>query len=65
MSTILRFLSWEHEGWIQVDPERTGRPTIVDMVFEWVEHIYKDVFRVYDQEEEIFDGDLSQDTDPI
>lgn len=50
---------WEGSGWIQTDPKCSDRPDVVDMVFEWVEHIYRDVFKVYDQEEEIFDGDLS------
>lgn len=47
---------WQHPGWVQIDPERTGRPDPVDMVLEWRDHIIKDVWRIED-------GDIPQDSD--
>ncbi len=43
--------NWE-ESWVQVDVKRTGRPQLHVMVLEWVEHIYKDVWKVYDEWED-------------
>lgn len=52
---------WEGFQWIQADPERSGRPNLEDMAMKWREHIINDVWKI--DEEEEFDGDVSQDSD--
>lgn len=42
---------WEHEGWVQIDPARTGRPDLVDMALAWREHILRDVWKTDEEDD--------------
>lgn len=30
---------WEGPSWVQVDPECTGRPSMLEVVSEWLQHV--------------------------
>jgi len=51
---------WDGLGWVQTNPQCTGRIDLPDAALEWVKHIYKDVWKIEEN-----DGDLSQDSDLI